>query len=166
MDSLDDKLVRALQVLAIESIETPTAESAYRGVCRWYSKAFHTPLKVVEEELDPVHVLSHFFESNYSSLASSSSDEDHYKYEEVVEDVIYPERTKKKKNKDEDWIENLKKQVAESEAKNDNSSKIKGQSLGEVIADAVAPHIKEKVKDLNLNNEDDLDLPDSGSMGE
>lgn len=48
--------------LAIE----PTTESIYRMRCREYSEKFHTPLHVVENELDPLYVLGHLYETQYS----------------------------------------------------------------------------------------------------
>jgi len=48
--------------LAIE----PTTESIWRMRCREYSERFHTPLHVVENELDPIFVLQHLYEIQYS----------------------------------------------------------------------------------------------------
>ena len=44
----------------------PTVESIYRMRCREYSEKFNTPLHVVETELDPMFVLQHLYEMQYS----------------------------------------------------------------------------------------------------
>lgn len=39
----------------------------YRGICRIYSKTFHTPLHVVENELDPLYVVRSVYEDQLDS---------------------------------------------------------------------------------------------------
>jgi len=60
-DLFDICRLRAI-ALAID----PTTESIYRMRCREYSEKFHTPLHVVEKELDPIFVLQHLYEVQYS----------------------------------------------------------------------------------------------------
>lgn len=60
-DLFDICRLRAIS-LAID----PTTESIYRMRCREYSEKFHTPLHVVEKELDPIFVLQHLYEIQYS----------------------------------------------------------------------------------------------------
>jgi hypothetical protein len=60
---------RSLRILALAEVVRDDASSQYslRRVMRWYSKAFHTPLHVVEEL--PLHdVLMHYYESHYEEL--------------------------------------------------------------------------------------------------
>lgn len=60
----------ALQLLALRAVEKPDGEARLRGICRWYSKTFHTPLHVVEE-LDEDDVLTAYFESIYEEMEES-----------------------------------------------------------------------------------------------
>ena len=60
-------LFELCRLKAIALAIDPTTESIYRMRCREYSEKFHTPLHVVERELDPIFVLQHLYEIQYST---------------------------------------------------------------------------------------------------
>lgn len=53
------------QIKAIESAISPSLESIWRSRCRLYSQKYHTPLHIVEDELDPLRVLGALYEDQY-----------------------------------------------------------------------------------------------------
>jgi len=65
MNSFYD-LFEICRLKAIARAIDPTTESIYRMRCREYSEKFHTPLHIVERELDPLFVLQHLYEIQYS----------------------------------------------------------------------------------------------------
>ena len=65
MNSFYD-LFEICRLKAIALAIDPTTESIYRMRCREYSEKFHTPLHIVEKELDPLFVLQHLYEVQYS----------------------------------------------------------------------------------------------------
>jgi hypothetical protein len=142
---IDAKLVRAIRMLALQSVEEPTDEDTWAKVCRFYSITFNTPLYKVEE-LDPVHVLTHFFQHKYETLANGSEN-DVRLYEEEKASLLWPEELSKKLNDDDDWVKKLEAEMAEGQAEDGP------KDSGEVV--------KEAMDNLNLIPED-LKLPDSG----
>jgi formate dehydrogenase maturation protein FdhE len=59
-------LFEICRLRAIALAIDPTTESIYRMRCREYSEKYHTPLHIVEKELDPMFVLGHLYEVQYS----------------------------------------------------------------------------------------------------
>ena len=60
-------LYEALRLRAIRAVQKPDEGAYLRYIHRWYSRTFHTPLHVVEE-LDPVDVLTAFYEQTYEDM--------------------------------------------------------------------------------------------------
>ena len=60
-----DKLLELAELRALHAAIEPTIDSVYRMRCRDYSVKFHTPLHVVENELDPLYVFQHLYEDKY-----------------------------------------------------------------------------------------------------
>jgi primosomal protein N' len=54
--------------IALAETLTPSLEYHYRSICRWYSEKYHTPLHIVERDLSPQYVLSHYYESQISHM--------------------------------------------------------------------------------------------------
>lgn len=65
MNSFYD-LFEICRLRAIALAIDPTTESIWRMRCREYSEKFHTPLHIVEKELDPIYILQHLYEIQYS----------------------------------------------------------------------------------------------------
>lgn len=59
-------LLELSQLRAINTALKPSVESIWRSYCRSYSAQFHTPLHVVMNELDPVHVLQALDEAKFT----------------------------------------------------------------------------------------------------
>ena len=59
-------LFELAELRAIHAAIEPTMESIWRAKCRSYSLTYHTPLHVVMNELDPLHVLQTLNEEKYS----------------------------------------------------------------------------------------------------
>jgi hypothetical protein len=162
---IDAKLLEAIQILALKSVEIPDHEDVYNKICRWYSKEFSTPLSAVED-LDPVHVLRNFFESRYEAIRDNGEKGD-AEFQKIKQDLLYPEEVQKAKNETDDWVRRLEAEVrAEEDRKKNKANKALeevGQKLGKTLADEVAKTVEE----LNLSSiPDEFKLPDSGSMGE
>ena len=113
--------IRHLQLLAIASVEDPDWPAQYRQICRWYSKEFHTPLKVVEMDLTSIYVLTHYYETTFGALNDSEIESSQIKYEEIKEslmDFIKPDPNKKiKEADDDDWANELIDEIKENDAK-------------------------------------------------
>ena len=159
---IDAELIKAIQILALRAVEDPNDEDSYAKICRWYSKEFSTPLHEVET-LDPVYVLTHFFQSRFVDLYSGS-DQDAAQYDEERANLLYPEKVKDKVSKDEDWIRKLQ----EEEAAQERGEKVK-KAMGE-IGDNFASKMGEMAKKMSelapLQLPEGYELPDSGVMGE
>jgi len=145
---IDAELIRAIRILAVQSVEDASDEDVYAKVCRFYSKEFNTPLHMVEE-LDPIYVLTHFFQHRYEQL-SNGEDNDKLRYEREKALLLWPEDVEKRQRDDEEWVRQLEQEMLAQQQGNANKTE-------EVVQKAM--------DDLNLIP-DDLKLPDSGSFGE
>lgn len=110
-----------LHLIALAAVEEPTWKDQYRGICRWYSREFHTPLKVVEEELDQLHVLMHYYEDSFEKLYRSDNEESRQKYEAIKEDALRSQMPEgeltQAEREDEEWEQQMLREIAEEEAK-------------------------------------------------
>lgn len=149
---VDSEVIKALQLIALQAAEDPTDEQFYRGVCRWYSEKYATPLHQVED-MDYYYVLQHYFEENYNELKSSTDKDANHQYDEIKTRLLYPEELKKKQEDDDDWVKKLEEEAKAQEAK-DNPKQSKDLSN----------QTNTPTEQLNLPNE--LKLPDSGSYSE
>lgn len=149
---VDFEVIKALQLIALQAAEDPTDQQFYRGVCRWYSEKYATPLHEVEE-MDYYYVLQHYFEESYSELRSSPDDKTHQKYEEIKAKILYPEEFQKKQQDDDDWVKKLEEEskVQETKGNIDQSKQSSDQK---------------STPQEELNLPDELKLPDSGSYSE
>jgi hypothetical protein len=73
-------LLEYCQVEAIASKVSPTEDSVWRGLCRQYSKKFHTPLNQVLE-MDPEHVILNVYEDQAEEMET----EDYQKLEHIMD---------------------------------------------------------------------------------
>ena len=106
---MDNSTLRALRILAIQSVEDPTYEQVYAKICRWYSREFHTPLPEVEKMAEEM-VFKVYFEDKYQSLAKGSEEEQaQYKKDryEIVTDKRLEDLEKVVAQQDDDWIADL-----------------------------------------------------------
>lgn len=58
----------SFRYIALKNVLNPDTDFYLRRLMRWYSKTFHTPLHIVEEEIPIEHVLLAYFEEKYESL--------------------------------------------------------------------------------------------------
>ncbi|WNM70151.1 hypothetical protein [Myxococcus phage Mx1] len=56
-----------IRIRALASVMAPDFDAILRGIHRWYSETFHTPLHVVAD-LPMDHVLTHWFETKFEAL--------------------------------------------------------------------------------------------------
>jgi hypothetical protein len=160
---IDAKLIRAIQVLALKAVEEPDDEAIYSRICRWYSREFSTPLPEVEN-LDPIHVLSHYFQDKY--LTMSSGDEKAFaEYDDIKLSILFPEEYEHKKKSDDDWIRKLEEEVKAGESKQKQDIESIAKKMADGMVEAASEIVKMKAEELNLIN-DKFKLPDSGSIGE
>lgn len=116
-DILDVSMVDSL----LNKVE-PTEHSAYRFICREYSKKFHTPLHIVEHELALDYVILHYCESQLDAM---DIDENIEKILDKLYELQDPEYVKQKKqNLDED----IKKYEDEEELRLAEGRPIHGRS--------------------------------------
>ena len=114
---MDFDTLRQIQILAMNAVENPDFSAFYRRICRWYSEKFATPLIQVEELLE-YHVLQAYFEYQYDELYNSGDKDQQQAYEDLKEKVLLsPEEREELESQDQDWIEQMKREIAESAAK-------------------------------------------------
>lgn len=118
--------------IALAQVIEPNVEYYYRNICRWYSEKFHTPLHIVETELQPSYVLKHYYEVGFGQMKSEELDSAIFKavnpdFEEDTEEDIQnfikqvTEEAKSKQKKS----NNLKEQQSlESQTKSSDNSNI------------------------------------------
>jgi len=87
-------LLKTIQIKALQSVIQPDSAAFLRSVHRWYSESFNTPLHVVYA-LPVDFVLTHYFESNYSSM-------EHEERAKTVRDLLETPEQRAKRLKDED----------------------------------------------------------------
>ena len=160
---IDGKLLTAIQILALKSVEEPTDEDIYLRICRWFSQTFSTPLPEVEA-LDPVYVLTHYFQDKFLTQ-SQGEEKDFMKYEDRKMQLLFPEEYEKKKNKDDNWIKELEAEVASQNAKSNKGAEIIKETVKRAAESIISDTVKQAMDKLNLNGEE-FDIPDSGSIGE
>ena len=110
-----------LQILAIASVEDPSWEDQYRGICRWYSKEYATPLHIVEQELDRMQVLRHYYEDAFKRLSDSQDENQQVKYEEIREKILYGAKSEaelaEETAEDDDWADQMIRDIEQDEEK-------------------------------------------------
>lgn len=89
----------------------PDELSDYKFICRQYSKAFHTPLHVVENDLDPADVISAYYSDVYDGI---DLDE---KGEEVLDTIYELQDPNYAKEKREELKEFMRQAEAEERAR-------------------------------------------------
>ena len=110
-----------LHLIALAAVESPTWKDQYRSICRWYSKEFHTPLNVVEFELDQLYVLMHYYEDSFERLYKSDSEESQQRYEQIKQDALrsmMPEgELTQQEEEDDEWEAQMLKEIEEENRK-------------------------------------------------
>ena len=134
---MDLDTFRAIQVLALDSIENLTWDSFYRKVCRWYSKTFSTPLKEVEA-LPETYVLQHYYENMIETVKDSPEEKADEQYATLRSSILHDGSTTDEEAEDDDkWAAALNEEIARAHG---------------VAADAVEKAGKE-IQDLIYNKE-------------
>lgn len=114
---MNPDLIKNIQINALYDIENPTWMFQYRGICRWYSEKFHTALHVVEWDLTPEEILRHYYEDILGDLQSSNDDASKERYNDIRNEILYPEEMFDHHQDDDDWAAALAKELAEEGAK-------------------------------------------------
>ena len=108
-----------LHLIALAAVEEPAWKDQYRSICRWYSREFHTPLKVVEDELDQLHVLMHYYEDSFEKLHRSDNEESRQKYEEIKESAMRSQMPEGEltamEKEDEEWEKQMLREIEAEE---------------------------------------------------
>lgn len=107
------ELLEYCQVEALASKMSPTDESVWRGLCRKYSKMFHTPLAQVEQ-LEMAHVVLSVYEEQFGELDVEENLED-------IMDMLYslqdPNYDKEKRDNLKDFMKRALREEEERIAK-------------------------------------------------
>jgi len=83
-----------LQLLALRAVMKPDGEARLRGICRWYSKTYNTPLHMVED-LPEDEVLTAYFETIYEEM----DDEDRTR---ILEQLLETDEQKRERQRAKD----------------------------------------------------------------
>ena len=118
--SLNSKLVKELQILALMAIESPTWDDWYRRICRWYSKEFSTPLSEVQD-LTEETVIREYFEDQFYNMKMRTDDEGIEAYKNLKDNIINEEEIQAAEEQveaeDDNWMQKeLEKAAKEHEA--------------------------------------------------
>jgi len=136
-----------VQIIAMSSVENPTWKSQYRSICRWFSREFSTPIDVVENDLDVVYVLTHYYESSFSQLKESGSEDSNTKYEEIKDELLLSRMPESAvlaaEAEDDDWEAEMQAEIAESLRKQKEKEEVEKKEVDTA----------EELKDPNLNDE-------------
>lgn len=99
---MKSSLLKAVQILALNSVENPTWEDLYDKVCRWYSKTFFTPLADVAK-LPRFKVMKIWYQEQYESLYESSDKDKRQEYQELRERLLYADEIEQAELSDDAW---------------------------------------------------------------
>jgi hypothetical protein len=114
---MDKDTLKAIQVLALQSVEDPTYEDFYRSVCRWFSKEFSTPLTEVQEMGDE-YVLSHYYETMYAEVKDATGEQSAENYNALKASILLNEHEKTATEMDdEQWAKELNDELAKQTEK-------------------------------------------------
>lgn len=68
-------IAEEVRILALHGVLTDTDDYRYRYVQRWYSKTFHTPLRLVQD-IPISEILLHFWECKYEGMDTEDLEEE------------------------------------------------------------------------------------------
>lgn len=139
---MDEKTLKAIQILALKSIEAPSYEDQYRYICRWYSKTFHIPITQIDN-FSEEEILRAWFEERFRELATSEEAEQRKVYEETRNSIIYESELSEAENEDDEWVKEMEKEATEAQ---------KNKELQDLPAE---------FKELNL-----MDIPEKGDISD
>lgn len=115
----------ALQILALQAVESLEWEPEYRRICRWYSTNFFTPLHIVENDLEEEYVIKHYFEHTLKQLYDKGQDPENtakrdewLKVRERIISLMDKEKQKEinqREDEDDSWAQELARQIQEEE---------------------------------------------------
>ncbi|NBO99759.1 MAG: hypothetical protein EBU90_06485 [Proteobacteria bacterium] len=111
---MDKKTLKAIQILALKSIEDPSYEDQYRHISRWFSKTFYIPLNQVDN-FSEEEVLRAWFEEKLRDLSSSEDEEQRKIYEETRNSILYEDEIEEVENEDDKWVQEMEKEIKESQ---------------------------------------------------
>jgi hypothetical protein len=105
----------------VDTLE-PDMTYHYRSICRWYSEKFHTPLHTVENELPPIYVLRHYYESNFSTMEEEDM-------ERLIFKALNPDWNEDEEEDIQDFIDMVEKEDKARQSKSTNKKQsIEGKS--------------------------------------
>jgi hypothetical protein len=99
--------------IALAQVIEPNTEYYYRNICRWYSEKFHTPLHVVETELQPSYVLRHYYEVGFSQMKDEELDSALFK-------AVNPEHEEDTEEDIQNFIKQVVEEAKSKQKKSDN----------------------------------------------
>lgn len=115
----------AMQVLALQAVESQEWGPEYRRICRWYSATFFTPLHVVENDLEEEYVITHYFEHTLKQLYDKGQDPENtakrdewVKVRERIISLLDKDKQREIEDKDTEddlWAEELSRQIRQEE---------------------------------------------------
>lgn len=145
---MDADLIRAIQIIAIDSVENQTYESFYREVARWYSKTFATPLHTVLNDLTDLEVLQTYYEEVFTNHYREAADNKALKeqWEQMKTRVITPpaeleKQEKKIEEEEEIWANQLREEMAKGIAA---VTKKTVQKAAKAAAEEIVKKVQEK----------------------
>ena len=146
--------VESIQRQALMSVLEPNMEDFIRKICRWYSRAFYTPLHLVERmPLD--YVAKHYFEYYYENMDDEDQD-GALEYLSMSEE----ERVNKKRKEEEDlknFNEEAVKEEFEKKKKKNRTrfiSELKNVKPLRAETEKREPVVKSLIKDEQIEDEE------------
>jgi hypothetical protein len=101
-------------IAATEPTQSKSWDSFYRGVCRWYSREFSTPLETVTS-MSEADVLTHYYEDFYGNLASSDGENAQKAIIDIRDHLInitkHETETQQEMQEEDDWVEQMNEQA-------------------------------------------------------
>lgn len=112
---VNNNFLRQLQILVLEEVENHTADFFYKGLCKWYSKTYHTALLTVIEEIDPEHVVRTYYEDKFEKLSENDDEATSQEWERVKSMLLMTEEELTEfissetidEQEEQDWIKDL-----------------------------------------------------------
>ena len=157
---IDNELLKAIQIIAMDGIDRDTSDQWYKHLCRWYSRQFHTPLPQVLD-LSHEEVVRTYFEDTLYGIKHGDSDKANEIWAELKLDVTTTEDQREQARLEDDaWADEMLAKIKAEEVKKKAKDVTQEKDLGTLPKGGLTPNLIEEEDSLEMVGEDLSAIPE------